>query len=65
MRRAAGDAIIHQRMQRVGRERGGVVRLELGERAHEVGRRRMGRGERIASNSWRRCDEARERLERT
>ena len=48
--------IIHQRMQRIGRERGGVVAVELGERARR-GRRRDAccAAKASASNSWRRA----------
>ena len=66
IRRAAGGCrIIHQRMQRIGRERGGVVAVELGERAHEVRRRGVLRGIRIGLEFLLARDEARsERLER-
>src|SRR5688572_1037400 len=56
--------IIYQRVQRIGRQRRGVVAVELGERAHEVGSRRVRRGEGVGLEFLLACDEARERLER-
>ena len=51
-------------MQRIGRERGGVVAVELGERAHEVGGGSVARGERVGLEFLAPGDEACERLER-
>jgi hypothetical protein len=59
-----GMRIIHQRMQRIGRERRGVVAVELGERAHQVGGRGVLRGERVGLEFLPARHEARERLER-
>src|SRR5712692_459014 len=56
--------IIHQRMQRIGRECRGVVAVELGERAHEVGGARVARRIGVGLEFLAPRDEARERLER-
>src|SRR5258706_9380624 len=55
--------IIHQRMQRIGREGGGVVAVELGERAREVGGGGVAGGEGVGLEFLAPGDEAGERLE--
>src|SRR5688500_1279682 len=55
--------IIPQRMQRIGRERGGVVAVELGKRGGEARRRRMGRCESVGLELLAARKEACERLQ--